>query len=41
MSITWLDIDDESEEETTNKEMAFNGKYESCSVFDDEDIIDE
>lgn len=41
MSVTWSKSDDECEEETTNKVMAFNGKYESEEDSSDEDMIKE
>lgn len=41
MSITLSNQDDESEEETTNKMVAFTGKYEFGSESSDEEITDE
>lgn len=38
LSITGFDYDDEIEGEITNKVMAFIGKYDSCSEYNDEDI---
>lgn len=38
MIITWYESDDESEEETANKVMAFTGKYESEEDPSDEDM---
>lgn len=39
--ITWSDSNDESEEETANKVMAFIGKYKFTSESSNEEINDE
>lgn len=40
-SITWFESNDESEEETTKKIMAFTRKYESEEDYSDEEMTGE
>lgn len=41
MTITWSEFDDESEEESANKVIAFTRKYESGEESSDEDMSEE